>query len=221
LLHFLQDGTFSRIGDQSERKVDARLICATNKDLDQETQAGRFRQDLYYRINVFRLKMPALRERRDDIPLLAEYFRKQYEKQFEMKAEALPPEMLDYLKNLAWAGNIRELSNGIARYVLLGPEAAIYQDAPMRRTKSSQLQNGNGDGQVTLKRMSKDAIREMEKNVILETLRANQWNRRKTAQALKISYRALIYKIRDAGLVSRRAAMQGAQNSDALGLGGN
>jgi len=221
LLHFLQDGTFSRIGDHSERKVDARLICATNKDLDQETQAGRFRQDLYYRIHVFRLKMPPLRERRDDIPLLAEYFRKQFEKQFEMKSEAFPPEMLEYLKNLAWAGNIRELSNGIARYVLLGPEAAIYQDSHPRRPKNSLHHGRLGDAQVTLKRMSRDAIKEMEKNVILETLRANQWNRRKTAQALKISYRALIYKIRDAGLVSRRAAIQGLQNTGSLGLGKN
>lgn len=221
LLHFLQDGTFSRIGDHSERKVDARLICATNKDLDQETQAGRFREDLYYRIHVFRLKMPALRERRDDIPLLAEFFRKQFEKQFEMKAEAFPPEMLEYLKNLAWAGNIRELSNGIARYVLLGPEAAIYQETPPRRQRPGVSHFSNGNGNVTLKRMSKDAIKEMEKNVILETLRANQWNRRKTAQALKISYRALIYKIRDAGLVSRRMAVQRMQSGDAMSIGGN
>jgi two-component system response regulator AtoC len=197
------------------------LICATNKDLDQETQAGRFRQDLYYRIHVFRLKMPPLRERRDDIPLLAEYFRKQFERQFEMKSETFPPEMLEYLKNLAWAGNIRELSNGIARYVLLGPEAAIYQDSHPRRPKNSLHHGRLGEPQVTLKRMSKDAIKEMEKNVILETLRANQWNRRKTAQALKISYRALIYKIRDAGLVSRRAAVQGLQNRGSLGLGKN
>jgi two-component system response regulator AtoC len=221
LLHFLQDGTFSRIGDQSERKVDARLICATNKDLDQETQAGRFREDLYYRIHVFRLKMPALRERRDDIPLLAEFFRKQFESQFALKAETFPPEMLEYLKNLAWAGNIRELSNGIARYVLLGPEAAIYQDTPARRRKTGLSHFSSGNGNVTLKRMSKDAIKEMEKNVILETLRANQWNRRKTAQALKISYRALIYKIRDAGLASRRAAVQRIQGADALSVGGN
>ena len=221
LLHFLQDGTFSRIGDHSERKVDARLICATNKDLDQETRAGRFRQDLYYRIHVFRLKLPALRERREDIPVLAEYFRKQYEKQFEMKAESFPHEMLEYLKNLAWAGNIRELSNGVARYVLLGPEAAIYQEPPTRRSRNGLAHGVNGNGQVTLKRMSKDAIKEIEKNVILETLRANQWNRRKTAQALKISYRALIYKIREAGLVSRRVAMQRLQNGGALGVGGN
>lgn len=221
LLHFLQDGTFSRIGDQGERKVDARLICATNKDLEAETISGRFRQDLFYRIHVFRLRMPPLRERREDIPLLAEYFRKQYEKQFEMKAEALPPELLEYLKNLAWAGNIRELSNGVARYVLLGPEAAIHQEIPTRRAKRVVTAAGNGEPQVTLKRLSKDAIREMEKNVILETLRANQWNRRKTAQALKISYRALIYKIQDAGLVSRRASVQPVHKEGPIGLAGN
>ena len=221
LLHFLQDGTFSRIGDHSERKVDARLICATNKDLDQERQGGRFRDDLYYRIHVFRLKMPTLRERREDIPLLAEHFRKQFEKQFEMKSEPFPPEMLEYLKNLAWAGNIRELSNGIARYVLLGPEAQIYQELATHRARNGVLQYKNGDAQGMLKRMSKDAIKEMEKNVILETLRANQWNRRKTAQALKISYRALIYKIRDAGLISRRAAMQKAEAGGPVGIGGS
>jgi two-component system, NtrC family, response regulator AtoC len=218
LLHFLQDGTFCRIGDQGERKVDARLICATNKDLEAETNAGRFRQDLFYRIHVFRLKMPALRERREDIALLAEYFRKQFEKQFEMKAEAFPPEMLEYLKNLAWSGNIRELSNGVARYVLLGPEAVIHQEVLTRREKRVVRAAGNGEAQVTLKSLSKGAIREMEKSVILETLRANHWNRRKTALALKISYRALIYKIQDAGLVSRRASMQRTQAEGPIGL---
>ena len=218
LLHFLQDGTFSRIGDEGERKVDARLICATSKDLEAETMAGRFRQDLFYRIHVFRLRMPALRERREDIPLLAEYFRRQFEKQFEMKAEAFPTEMLEYLKNLAWAGNIRELSNGVARYVLLGPEAVIHQEIPTRREKRTVKEAANGEAQVTLKSLSKDAIREMEKNVILETLRANQWNRRKTAQALKISYRALIYKIQDAGLVSRRASLRQTQVERPIGL---
>lgn len=221
LLHFLQDGTFSRIGDQGERKVDTRLICATNKDLEAETMAGRFRQDLFYRIHVFRLRMPALRERRDDIPLLAEYFRRQFERQFEMKAEAFPTEMLEYLKNLAWAGNIRELSNGVARYVLLGPEAVIHQEIPTRREKRIVKEAANGEAQVTLKSLSKDAIREMEKSVILETLRANQWNRRKTALALKISYRALIYKIQDAGLVSRRGSAQRAQNEEQVGLARN
>ncbi len=208
LLQFLQDGTFSRIGDHSERRIDARLICATHKDLDQETEAGRFRQDLFYRIHGFRLKVPTLRDRREDIPALAEYFRVHFETQFGTKTDAFPPEMLQYLQNLNWPGNLRELSNGVARYVLIGPEAAIHQESAQRRSRAMRSAEGNGMP-VTLKGLAKDAIREMERNVILEALRANQWNRRKTAQALKISYRALIYKIHDAGLMTRKAAQRG------------
>lgn len=216
LLHFLQDGTFSRIGDQYERKVDCRLICSTNKDLAKEAVEGRFREDLLYRIQVFRLKMPPLRDRIEDIPVLAEYFRVQYGKQFELKSEAFPPEMLVYLKSLPWAGNIRELSNGVARYVLLGPEASVYLERPKQRGYRSTSNEELDQRQFTLKRIAKDAIQEMEKKVILESLRANQWNRRKTAQALKISYRALIYKIRDAGLVSRRAAVHQNQGLSSI-----
>ncbi|HKM81167.1 MAG TPA: sigma-54 dependent transcriptional regulator [Candidatus Acidoferrum sp.] len=208
LLQFLQDGTFSRIGDHSERHIDARVICATHKDLDQETEAGRFRQDLFYRIHGFRFKVPTLRERREDIPALAEFFRVHFEKQFGTKTEAFPPEMLEYLQNLNWPGNLRELSNGVARYVLIGPEAAIYQEHARKKNRAVRSAEGNGTP-VTLKRLVKDAIRELERNVILEALRANQWNRRKTAQALKISYRALIYKIHDARLMTRKAAQRG------------
>ena len=220
LLQFLQDGTFSRIGDHAERRIDARLVCATNRDLDQETDAGRFRQDLFYRIHGFRLKLPTLRERREDIPVLAEYFRAHFEKQFATKADMFPPQMLDYLKNLNWPGNLRELSNGVARYVLIGPEAAIYHEHTPKKSGTMRTADDNGTP-VPLKRLAKDAIREMERNVILEALRANQWNRRKTALALKISYRALIYKIHDAGLMSRKAAQRGEQvrnlSSNALG----
>jgi two-component system, NtrC family, response regulator AtoC len=209
LLHFLQDGTFSRIGDHSERKIDVRLLCATNKDLQKETASGRFRQDLFYRIHVFRLNLPALRQRREDIPMLAEYFLRHFQSQFSIKADPFPPEILDYLQNLQWPGNIRELSNVIARYVLIGPDAITHPEGNIRKsaTKFSIEQNGRN---VTLKRMAKDAIKEVERNVILEALRANQWNRRKTAQDLKISYRALIYKIQDAGLVSRRGSSKSA-----------
>ena len=213
LLHFLQDGTFSRIGDHTERKIDARLICATNKDLEEETNAGRFRQDLFYRIHVFRMKLPLLRDRREDIPELAEFFRQKFERQFGIEREPFPAEMLEYLQNLPWAGNIRELSNVVARYVLIGPEAMISPESKPKRNRSRVGENPDGT-QVTLKRMAKDAIKEMERNVILETLRANQWNRRKTAQQLKISYRALIYKIRDAGLISRRSSTRESQPSN-------
>ena len=208
LLQFLQDGTFARIGDRSERRIDARLICATHKDLNQEMEAGRFRQDLFYRIHGFRLKMPALRERREDIPALAEFFRVHFARQFGTKTDGFPPEMLQYLQNLNWPGNLRELSNGVARYVLIGPEAVVHTEHAQKRSRAMGSAEGNGTP-VTLKGLAKDAIRELERNVILEALRANQWNRRKTAQALKISYRALIYKIRDAGFMTQRGAQRG------------
>jgi transcriptional regulator with PAS, ATPase and Fis domain len=214
LLHFLQDGCFSRIGDQMERTVETRVMCATNRDLEVEIRAGRFRADLFYRINVVQVRLPKLADRRADIPEIAEYFRRHYEKQFEKKSEAMGVEVLGYLQNMDWPGNMRELSNGIARYVLIGPEALTMPLSPRRRAESGMGRDGNGGTQ--LKRIAKDAIREMERTVILETLRENQWNRRKTARALKISYRALIYKIRDAGLGSRRSSLLQTQRPTEL-----
>ncbi len=202
LLHFLEDGRFSRIGDETERVVETRLICATNKDLQHEIDLGRFRADLYYRINVVCLKLPRLRERGEDIPLLAEYFLNQFEQKFEKKAEPLSECMMQYLQNLDWPGNIRELSNGIARHVLIGAEAKIVQ-GPEAKRRDPDRGGSNGVGAVSLKQLAREAVRERERRVIFEALQANQWNRGKTAQALKISYRALMYKIRNAGLLAR------------------
>jgi DNA-binding NtrC family response regulator len=123
LLQFLQDGRFSRIGDELERSVEARLMCATDKDLEDEIAKGKFRADLYYRINVVCLKLPALRDRREDIPFIAEYFLARCQQQFQAQAEPLTMETLHYMQCLDWPGNIRELSNGIARHVVIGPEA--------------------------------------------------------------------------------------------------
>jgi two-component system, NtrC family, response regulator AtoC len=202
LLHFLQDGHFSRIGDETERVVETRLICATNKDLEKEIDSGRFRADLYYRINVVCLKLPRLRERGEDIPVLAEYFLNQFQNKFEKEAEPLSKGMMRYLQNLDWPGNIRELSNGIARYVLIGPEASMVQE-PVARRASVNPMTQSGAGAISLREITREAIRDKERNFILEALQANQWNRRRTAKALKISYRALIYKIRDGGLLTR------------------
>jgi two-component system response regulator AtoC len=203
LLQFLQDGRYSRIGDESERAVDTRLICATSKKLEEEIEAGRFRADLYYRINVFRLHLPRLRERCEDIPLLAEYFRAQFQEKFTKESEPLNADVLRYLQKLDWPGNIRELSNGIARHVLIGAEAEIGQEPVAKRPEPARGSYGDA-GAVPLKQIAKDAVRQRECSYILEALQANHWNRRKAAQALKISYRALIYKIRDAGLLARR-----------------
>jgi two-component system response regulator AtoC len=205
LLHFLQDGSFSRLGDRWERTVDTRLLCATNRNLEQMIQTGEFRADLFYRINVFRLQMPALRERREDIPALVEFFRQHHQKQFAKIAEPIPTEMIAYFRNLDWPGNVRELSNGVARYVLIGPEAVIAQPTSEKRHGAARAEVARREAAAPcLKGLAKEAIRAMERNVIMESLREHQWNRRKTAQALKISYRSLIYKIRDAGLISER-----------------
>ncbi len=198
LLQFLQDGRFSRIGDELERSVDARLICATDKDLGEEIAQGRFRADLYYRINVVCLKLPPLRERREDIPLMAEHFLARCQEQFSMRPEPLSRETLHYMQRTDWPGNIRELSNAIARHVVIGPEALVREDLE-RSVHSLPMPNKNEI--VSLKSLCKEAIRAGEKNIILAALRANRWNRRKAAQELKISYRLLIYKIREAGLI--------------------
>ena len=213
LLHFMQDGRFSRIGGEAEQFVDTRIICATNKDLDVEIAAGQFRADLYYRISVLQVRLPRLCERREDVPVLAEYFRVLYQKQFAKECEPLGSRLLSHLEILQWPGNVRELSNCIARFVLIGQDAFLAEEVP-QQCKVSHLSNPMFDGSVPLKSIAKEAIREMERNVILDALRANQWDRRKTAEELKISYRALIYKIRDAGLGARRGAVVQARRPD-------
>jgi len=203
LLQFVQDGTFSRIGGESEKCVEARIICSTNRNLEQEIAARRFRADLYYRINVFQIRLPRLSERREDVPAMAQYFRALYRRQFAKECDPLGPETLNYLENLNWPGNVRELSNCIARFVLIGRDAFIPQDLPQKcKASGNAVHNGN----LPVGSIAKDAVREMERNLILQALETNQWNRRRAAEALKISYRALIYKIRDAGLVSGRGA---------------
>jgi two-component system response regulator AtoC len=203
LLHFVQDGTFSHIGGEGEQSVDTRIICTTNRDLDSEIATGRFRADLYYRISVLQVRLPRLSERKEDVGVLAEHFRTLYQKQFAKECEPLGSKLVTHLETLSWPGNVRELSNCIARFVLIGPDAfATPSMAPKRRSVHSG--NSDGNGSLPLKSIAKKAIREMERNMILETLRTHQWNRRRTAEALKISYRALIYKIRDAGLAPPR-----------------
>src|SRR5271154_7159985 len=162
VLHFLQDGSFCRLGAQAGRSVNARLICATNKDLETEMALGSFRSDLFYRINVVRFRVPSLRERRVDIPVLSEFFREHHERQFGKSAEPFPSGMLDYLQNLDWPGNVRELSNSVARYVLVGAEAAVAFELP-KRPSAPVNELPSGEDGLRLKHLAKDAIREMER----------------------------------------------------------
>ena len=203
LLHVLQDGHFTRIGDHEERRMNARVICATNRALQEEIQKGGFRSDLFYRINVISVTLPALRERREDIPYLAEYLRQAFNRRFDREAPKISKETLHTLQQRDWPGNVRELENCIARYVVLGSEEAFYAEGTERKTYNIAYDE-SADGNIPLKAIAQQVTRRMEHDVILKVLQANHWNRRKAAEVLKISYRALLYKVRQAGLPSKR-----------------
>jgi two-component system, NtrC family, response regulator AtoC len=210
LLHVLQDNHFTRIGDHEERHMDARVICATNRQLHNEIQNGSFRSDLFYRINVISICLPSLRERREDIPYLVEYLRLQFNRRFKCEAPPLSHETVQILQQRDWPGNVRELENCMARYVILGSEDAFYGDRPEKKPVSFTYETSE-DGKIPLKRIAQQVTRRMEHDLILKVLQANHWNRRKTAEVLKISYRALLYKVRQAGLPARRPQRKAEQ----------
>jgi two-component system, NtrC family, response regulator AtoC len=203
LLHVLQDGHFTRIGDHEEKRMDARVICATNRHLHREIETGGFRPDLFYRINVITITLPSLRERREDIPYLVEYLRLQFNRRFQRESAPLSKETLHLLQNREWPGNVRELENCIARYVVFGSEETFYTERT-ERTPNHFTYEPSADGNIPLKRIAQQVTRRMEHDVILKVLQANHWNRRKAAEVLKISYRALLYKVRQAGLPAKR-----------------
>src|SRR5215472_14241925 len=204
LLQLLQDGQFCRIGAQEDKKVEVRVVCATNRHLESEIENGTFRQDLFYRINVVSVLLPPLRERRTDIEDLASYFLEYYNRKYNCRAKPLSTELTAVLQKYHWPGNIRELENLVKRYVILGTEDVISSDLVTREQEYFNPEI-NVDGPISLKKLTRQAVRELERKIILKVLQANHWNRKQAARALNISYRALLYKIRDAGLPSNRA----------------
>jgi two-component system response regulator AtoC len=207
LLHVLQDGTFSRIGGRETVHVEFRLVCATGRNLEHEIAAGRFRQDLYYRINVVTIELPPLRSRAADIPEMAEYFRDRYGREYGCPAPPVTPRLMELLLHHNWPGNIRELENLIRRYVILGSEQALIHDLlHMEKTTAAGVEDG-----LSLKAMTRQAVRDIERQLILDVLRANNWNRKEAARTLKISYRSLFYKLKAAGLPPKRERWQSRQ----------
>jgi len=204
LLQLLQDGQFCRIGAQEDKKVEVRVVCATNRKLEIEIENGTFRQDLFYRVNVVNLQMPPLRERRGDIPDLVDYFLEYYNRKYNCRARTLSADLVLALQKYHWPGNIRELENLIKRYVILGNEEVISSDLVTREQEYFNPEI-NVDGPISLKKLTRQATRELERKIILKVLQAHHWNRKQAARALNISYRALLYKIRDAGLPPNRA----------------
>lgn len=214
LLQLLQDGQFCRIGAQEDKRVDVRIVCATNRNLQDEIDLGNFRQDLYYRINVLQIQLPALRERREDISTLVAYFLEQHNDKYNGQAKPLSAQCMRMLMDYHWPGNIRELENLIKRYVILGSEEAVTAEL-LGREKTHFAPEIPLDGTVSLKKITRQAVRELERQVILRSLQANNWNRKRVARALSISYRALLYKIRDSGISSGRSIKRAAAAGDA------
>ena len=206
LLHVLQDGQFSRVGGRSTVKVDVRVIAATNQDLEQAVAAGRFREDLYYRLNVIQIHVPPLRERPEEIPVLADYFMRRYSQLFRRESLRLPPETVQRLLHHRFPGNVRELENMIKRMIVLGDP--LLRRSPLPPAGPSTEENGDArpakPGSLPLKDISRKAAQVAEREAILQALEQTQWNRVRAAKMLEISYRALLYKIKDNGLDRER-----------------
>jgi two-component system response regulator AtoC len=225
LLHVLQDGNFSRLGSNKTIKSKARIVVATNRNVESAVNNGEFRSDLYYRLNVIRIHVPPLRDRPSDIMLLAGHFLAHANQKFG-KAVEFDDELKEYIIRHPWPGNVRELQNAVSRYVVLGRLGDGFELTAVTRSDSLGLeetgiiplemeqiedpdqepgtqpelnQKHPQDG-MTLKEISRNAAREAERKAILSVLETTRWNRSKAARILKISYKALLYKIKDCGI---------------------
>jgi two-component system response regulator AtoC len=211
-LQFLQDNQFSRVGGQETLKANVRLICAASRPLEAEIESGRFRRDLFYRINVVTVQVPPLRERRHDIPDLIEFFLQGFSSEFGRAPRPIRPATRKLLVSNDWPGNIRQLENLIKRYVILDTEEAILGD--ICPTSPSAMNSSSDPVDFSLKDVTRSATRDLERKVILDALAANHWNRRKTAAALHISYRALLYKIKQGGLPAKSSTASAENIND-------
>jgi two-component system response regulator AtoC len=206
LLHILQDGEFARVGGERILQTDVRVLAATNRDLEAEIRSGRFREDLYYRLNVIAVHIPPLRERRDEIPALVGYFLGAANKQYGRSVE-ISPALMRQLVEHPWPGNIREMENAIKRLVVLG-NAAQFQSqlgaaaAPVPAVATAKASAPSDDAVMGLKAIARRAARDAERIVIAQTLERTHWNRAKAARMLQISYKALLYKIVECGLTN-------------------
>ena len=199
LLRVLQDGEIRRVGATDSQSVDVRIIAATNKTLEDEVKAGRFREDLFYRLNVVKIEMPPLRDRRDDIPLLAQHFLDAFSKDMEGPPQGFSDEAMECLVNYDWPGNVRELENEVQRALALAdPGTGIRPNVLSERIRSVRIVVRPPKPGTTLS--LKDMVTDVEKRVILQVLEENDWNKSRTAELLGLSRQGLLKKIARFGL---------------------
>jgi len=203
LLQVLQDANFSRVGGLETKSVQVRVLCTTNRNLNDELAAGRFRQDLFYRINGLCVHLPPLRERIADIPLLSQHFIQLFNAKFKRSMPPLSTECLQLLFTYPWPGNIREFENLMSEYVAFGSEKVISEEIHERRNSRKSQPHAESEN-ISLKNIARKAALDAQRNVILNVLESHGWNRKKAAKTLHISYRTLLYKIKDAGIPTKR-----------------
>jgi len=194
LLRVLQEKKIERVGGTKPIKIDVRIIAATNRNLEKALKKGAFREDLYYRLNVVTINLPPLKERKDDIPFLVEYFLSRYRLESVGRTKYVPPETMDFLIRYNWPGNVRELENVIERAIVMGKgDAILPQDLPLEIQKtldSSQLTSPSNT------RLSlKERIAQLEKEIIIDALKESDWIQTKAAKLLGTSRRIIKYKM--------------------------
>ena len=216
LLQVLQDGEFSRLGGESDVKVDTRIIAATNRNLEEAVKEGAFREDLYYRLNVMTILIPPLRDRLDTIPLLVDTFLRKYNEEYKKNQAQVSDKVLDAMMSYRWSGNVRELENMVKRMVVLGSEELVLQELAVSEAPAEEKSEGDAldfgalgadfssTQSLDLKAISKRAAQTAEKRVIERVLHQTRWNRKEAAERLQISYKALLYKMKENGLSDAR-----------------
>jgi two-component system, NtrC family, response regulator AtoC len=195
LLRALQEGEIRRVGDNASIKVDVRLVAATLRDLADDVAQGRFREDLFYRLNVLPLNIPPLRERTDDIPTLARHFAQRHARRHQLGDIELPDDVIETLCRQPWPGNVRELENVIERALVLADGPAIDVDF-LGSVMKVRAATAEGSDELSIKK----ATRELEQDLIKRALGVTQGNRTNAAKLLEISHRALLYKMKEYGI---------------------
>ncbi len=205
ILRILQEKEFERVGSTQAVKADVRIIAATNKDLFRAVKEDQFREDLFYRINVVSIKLPPLRERREDIPLLFEHFMHRFNKEFNKSIEHISLKAMELLMKYPWPGNVRELENALQRAIVLCEGNIITnKDLPFYiqfLDTETKLDIGSADFSKSLIETVKDITDEVEKQIILKALKKTNWNRSETASLLKISRKSLFNKMKRCNLI--------------------
>ena len=205
LLHVLQDHEFPRLGSERDIRVDVRVIAASNRDLQKHVGEGAFREDLFYRLNVVHIRVPPLRERREEIPLLVEHFLAQFARKHGRAPREMSAATLERFRTYSWPGNVRQLENIIQRIVIVDSESVVAElrepEAPMRRDDVNVAENGAPHAHsLGLKEIVRRAAEKAEREALERMLERVHWRRVEAARRLRISERTLREKIKHYGL---------------------